>query len=488
MVYSVLLAAYLPVSPCDNALRGIIRAGKEAQYLRIFFGITGQLGYGGLVQQSVILVKYLREFGCEVLPLVGLAPPYNDEMDLADLDYYFEAFNIADYVLRDKPALIRWLLGWYARHQISRGDPQRIKQNGGSATSIVESLVEVDVKRLLEQLIYHPDEGDIEKVRRLRRQFRADVDYACELSMATIFGMMDDLGAPLVSAAQGYELCQRHGVDLVPIVRANAHRIDAVISGSEANVRENVARDLPFLLPKVHVVPYGIVNDATYSMSREEAERRSAKFVPPTKDFVIMSLGRIDVEKGVDLALHAQRILLNQGLPTRLRIVGDAVNGEHYRKVIEAKAAMMDLTGMVDFVGFVESKADKVALLKTSDTMLATFIKSEPFGLVLCEAMAAGIPVVAPDTGAAPEIINRPGRRCGLLYRTHDTGDMADKIAHLIRCPEEARVLGQEGVAAVAEQFNAKRMARDILNVFEEVVARRRQHQKPRLFAGVLGR
>lgn len=487
MVYFVLLVAYLLVPPLDGVLRCADRAGKETRRLRIFFGITGQLGYGGLVQQSVILVKYLREFGCEVLPLVGLAPPYNDEMDLTDLDYYFEAFNIADYVLRDKPALIRWLLGWYARHQISKGDPQRIKQSGGPATSIVESLVEVDVKRLLEQLIYHPDEGDIEKVRRLRRQFRPDVDYACELSMATTFGLMDDLGIPLVSAAQGYELCQRHGVDMVPVVRANAHRIDAVISGSEANVRENIARDLPFLLPKTHVIPYGIVNDETYAMSHEEAQRRSARFVQPSEDFVIMSLGRIDVEKGVDLALHAQRILLNEGISTRLRIVGDAVNGEHYRRVIEAKAAMMDLSSLVDFVGFVESKADKVALLKTSDALLATFIKSEPFGLVLCEAMAAGIPVVAPDSGAAPEILNWNGDRSGLIYRAQDTGDIAAKIRYLVRYSEQAQAMGQHGIVAVEKQFNAKRMARDVLALFEEVAAGRRQHRS-RPLAGVRAR
>jgi glycosyltransferase involved in cell wall biosynthesis len=437
--------------------------------LKIFFGITGQLGYGGLVQQSVMLVKYLRELGCEVLPLVGLAPPHNDEVDLEDLNYTFEAFNVADYVLRDQSFLMRWLLGWYARMQVSKTDPQKLRKNSANA----QRIVDVDIRKVLHRLIYNPDENDISKVNKLHREFNPDIDYACELSMASYFGALPDLGTPLVTSAQGYELCQRYGVDLLPVIRANADRIDALISGSEANVRENIARDLPFLLPKTHVVHYGIINDEHYDMSLEEAETRARKFCPPSDDFTIISLGRVEVEKGVDLALHAVRILLNSGIKARLRIVGDWPMNEHYHPVLESKIRMMDLQENVDFVGFVESKADKVALLKTSDAMLATFIKSEPFGLVLCEAMAAGLPVICPDTGAGDEILNWNGSRAGLIYRTQDTGDMADRIRYLVENPEEARLMGQNGIASVNERFNARRMAVDILRVFEEVVARK---------------
>lgn len=437
--------------------------------MRIFFAITGQLGYGGLVQQSVILVKYLREFGCEVLPLVGLAPPHNDEVDLGELDYSFNAFNIADYILRDKPALMRMLIGWYARLQVTKGNPQKLRKPGHNG----QSIVDVDIKKVLHNLIYNPNESDIEKVGRLRREFKPDIDYACELSMAGYFGALPDLGSPLVTAAQGYELCQRYGVDLVPVVRRNAHRIDALISASKANVQENIARDLPFLLPRTHVVHYGIVNDGHYDMPMEEARNRTRRFVKDTDEFTIISLGRMDVEKGVDLALHSLRILLNDGFKARLRIVGDWPINEHYLPVLQAKIGMMDLADQVDCVGFVESKADKVALLKTSNAFLATFIKSEPFGLVLNEAMAAGIPVICPDTGAGREIVTWNGYRCGLVYRTHDTGQIAEMIRYLIENPKEAEEMGEHGRSAVSEHFNARRMAADILNLFEKVLSNR---------------
>ncbi|MCL4534779.1 MAG: glycosyltransferase family 4 protein [Bacteroidetes bacterium] len=443
--------------------------------MRILFGITGQLSYGGLVQQSVVLVKYLREFGCQVLPAVALAPPRNDEVDLDDLEYIFGAFNIADYVLRDKPALLRWLLGWYARYQVANGNPHKLKSSPAAA----RSMREVDVKKVIENLVYRPDEGDLEKVNRLRRRFNPDIEYACELSMAGYFGVLADLGVPLVSAAQGYELCQRYGVDIIPAIETNAPRIDALISGSHANLKENIARDLPFLAPKTRVIHYGVVNDQTFDMSMQEARRRAASFAPLTDDFTMISLGRVEVEKGVDLALHVVRILLNSGYRVRLRIVGDSLLGEHYRRVIDNKIGMMDLQPYVDFVGFVESKADKVALLKTSNVLLATFIKSEPFGLVICEAMAAGIPVIAPDTGAGAEILGWNGYQSGMVYRTQDTGDIADRVAYLIDNPAAAEEMGRNGRRAVAEHFNAERMSSDILHLFEELVNR------PPVHAGV---
>jgi glycosyltransferase involved in cell wall biosynthesis len=425
------------------------------------------MAYGGLVQHSVILIKYLRELGCEVLPLVGLAPPYNDEVSLENLGYTFDAFNVADYVLRDKPAVVRWLVGWYARHQVANGHPQKVK-----ATPL--GKVDIDVKRIFENLFFRPDHRDVKKVEKIRREFAPDIDYVCELSLAEYFGRFSDLNIPLVVPAQGYEISQRRGVDVISAIKRNEHRIDWVISGSQANVDENIARDLPFLLPRTRVIHYGIVDDDQYAMTDEEAHRRTARLVQENDDYVIVTLSRIEVEKGTDLALHALRILLNQGHKARLRVVGDAMLNDGFRSTILHKIAMMDLSDKVDLVGFVEDKADKAALLKTSDAFLAPFIKSEPFGLVFNEAMASSLPVLTPDNGAGSEIIHWNGYRAGMVYRSQDTGQMADAIRYLIEHPTEAKAMGADGRLAVSEHFNAKRMAEDIIALFAEAIEKRK--------------
>ena len=134
---------------------------------------------------------------------------------------------------------------------------------------------------------------------------------------------------------------------------------------------------------------------------------------------------------------------------------------------------MMDLRDRVDYVGFVEHKADKAALLKTSDAFVAPFIKSEPFGLVYCEAMAAGLPVVAPHMGAGPEIISWDGRKAGLVYRSQDTGQMADAMKYLVEHREEARAMGEEGRHGY-RALQRTRMASDIKDLFADAIERKR--------------
>ena len=78
--------------------------------MRVFFAMTGQLWYGGVVQQSILLIRHLRHLGCQVLPFAAVAPPHNDEIPLELLDYEL-GFNVGDYALRQKPFPLRWRAG-----------------------------------------------------------------------------------------------------------------------------------------------------------------------------------------------------------------------------------------------------------------------------------------------------------------------------------------------------------------------------------------
>lgn len=188
-------------------------------------------------------------------------------------------------------------------------------------------------------------------------------------------------------------------------------------------------------------------------------------------------LGRVENEKGVDLALHAIRILRSEGIAARLRIIGDSLDGAAYRSVIDTKIQLLDLTEAGDFIGLVR---DKIALLRTSNVFAGCFIRSEPFGLVMLEAMATGLSVVAPDKGAAAEIINRAERPAGLLYRTNDSGQLADKVRWLYERPDEARRIGQAEHHSAARYFHTARLARDVRAVLKDAILMRRKRQQKR--------
>ena len=185
-------------------------------------------------------------------------------------------------------------------------------------------ILKVDYQRIVERIFFKPDAATCARWRSSARTSSPTSTTSVNFRWQNTSASFADLGSPLVVAAQGYEVCQRQGIDVLSAIRKNEGRIDVLLSGSQANVHENIDRDLPYLVDRTKVMHYGIVDDESYAMSEDEARRRSEKFVRPTNEFVIMALSRIDVEKGTDLALHALRILLNQGIRARLRLIGDA--------------------------------------------------------------------------------------------------------------------------------------------------------------------
>jgi glycosyltransferase involved in cell wall biosynthesis len=75
----------------------------------------------------------------------------------------------------------------------------------------------------------------------------------------------------------------------------------------------------------------------------------------------------------------------------------------------------------------------------------------EPFGIVMVEAMAARLPVVAPAAAGAAEIVS--DGVTGLLYRPDDSDDAAAKVIRLLEDPHGSRRMGEAGRARVAGMF-----------------------------------
>ncbi len=94
----------------------------------------------------------------------------------------------------------------------------------------------------------------------------------------------------------------------------------------------------------------------------------------------------------------------------------------------------------------------------------------EPKGLYLLEAMACGVPVVQPNHGAFPEIIERTGG--GLLARSASGADVADTLYDVWKDPERAAEMGRRGAEGVRRHYTVTHMAEKVLRVYEEVAKR----------------
>lgn len=117
-------------------------------------------------------------------------------------------------------------------------------------------------------------------------------------------------------------------------------------------------------------------------------------------------------------------------------------------------------------------RAAKQSFLRSLTVMSAPALYGEAFGLYVIEAMASGVPVVQPRHAAFPELLEATGG--GLLCEPNPSA-LADGIEELLSQPERARALGETGRQAVLRTFSVERMARDMVEVFQE--ARQRNNR-----------
>lgn len=148
---------------------------------------------------------------------------------------------------------------------------------------------------------------------------------------------------------------------------------------------------------------------------------------------VVGLIGRLVPEKGGHVFLRAVSLVRAVVPQARFVVVGDGP----LRDTLEQRAASLGVADVVDFVGF---RSDVRELMCALD-VLAVPSLSDGSPLVVLEAMATGVPVVASETGGLPDLV-RPGEN-GLLVRPGDAEDLARAIVSLLLDPEGACQLGQ---------------------------------------------
>jgi glycosyltransferase involved in cell wall biosynthesis len=185
--------------------------------------------------------------------------------------------------------------------------------------------------------------------------------------------------------------------------------------------------------------------------------------------FVIGYVGRVTVEKGIDDLITAAGILKEQLSNFTLVIVGQ-VNADtpEYLDKLKAAVTAVGLDGQVLFTGFT---TDVVGVMQAIDCLVLPAIIPETFGLVLCEAMAAGKPAIATTTGAQKEIIEDGVN--GYLVPPGNPTALAEAIGRLGTHRERASRMGQAGRDAVLARFGPDSTVTVVENCFRQVVKHR---------------
>jgi glycosyltransferase involved in cell wall biosynthesis len=246
-------------------------------------------------------------------------------------------------------------------------------------------------------------------------------------------------------------------------VRAALVRTRAIIANSYYTAETQRAVN-PLRRP-VHVIYPG----TPVSEEPREARRGRGRAALGLADgeFAVGIAGRLQRWKGQDVVIRAAASLCRARPHARLFVIGGTLFDldREYAGELRRLAAELGIAERTTFTGFRDDVPD---LLAGMDVVVHASLHPEPFGLALVEAMAAGTPLVATDSGATREIVS-PGVD-GVLVPPGEHEVLAVALLELHDDAARRDALAAAGEATVRARFDAATMARSVEALYRSIL------------------
>jgi len=215
-------------------------------------------------------------------------------------------------------------------------------------------------------------------------------------------------------------------------------------------------------------------SDAGADPGSVQAAAGPSRSAETPRPWVIGYLARIAPEKGLHLLAAAFREVAATLGPGRVRLqVAGYLPPQHrrYLRGIERQLAGWGLGGDYRYLGKV-TRDEKLRFLGGLDVLAAPSVYPASKGLYVLEALASGVPVVAPRHGAFPELIEDTGG--GVLVAPGDAAELAAALGELLQDPGRRERLGRAGREAVHARYGDDVMATATLALYESCLDARR--------------
>ena len=229
------------------------------------------------------------------------------------------------------------------------------------------------------------------------KRFKPDVIQGQAVScglVAAVVGRM--LGVPSICYAQGYDVYQATWLQKKTEIRWGCswpNHLLAVTQDLADSIQRVVALSPIEILPHAFELP-------ELTETRDEIRQR---FHLQANETLVFCVGRLETFKGHDVLLHAWGKCLAVHPQAKLWIAG--IGSE--KETLLQLATELGIEDSVKFVGYL-SKDEVHQHMEAADLFVLPS-RSEPFGIVLLEAMAHGLPVVASAVGGIPEVVPKVG-------------------------------------------------------------------------------
>jgi glycosyltransferase involved in cell wall biosynthesis len=430
--------------------------------MKIAYITAGAAGmFCGSCMHDNTLVTALRALGHDALLIPTYTPIRTDEDDISQKRIFFGGINV---YLQQHSAVFRktpWfldrlfdfprLLRWVSRFAVRTQAPEL-----GELTISMLKGEHGHQKKELEKLVLW---------------LTADVQpQIINLSNILLSGLVHEVKAhsksevPILGTLQGDDiflefLPEKYRLPALELIRENCAELDGFIATS-SYYADFMARYLEIPRQKIHVVLPGL-----------NLKGHGSKKGGPGASLVVGYFARICPEKGLHVLVEGMKLLKQTpgAPPVRLKVAGWL--GENNRAYFNDLAAKIRSWGWHDDFEHVEcpDHVSKVAFLQSLNVLSVPTTYREPKGLYVLEALANGVPVVQPNHGSFPELIEATGG--GLLCNPEDPAHLAQVLRHLLDRPQLRAELGRKGCEAVHARFHAAAMAERTIDVYRKYVS-----------------
>jgi len=307
--------------------------------------------------------------------------------------------------------------------------------------------------RVLDRREYGYQAASLSALHRLAKlsveQKRFDVLHAHFGPVGNSFRFAKELWrAPLVVSFHGYDFSTVPRKEGTGVYQRLFRTADIVTVNSEYT--RGRVEQLGCPLAKLHKLPMGLnLDDFVF-------RERTLQAGEPIR---ILTVARLVEIKGHEGAIRAVARLRERHPGVRYDIVGDGP----LRKQLEQLVIELGLRDAVTIHGAQNVAFIRQLMNQAHLALLASVTvegDQEGQGLVLQEAQATGLPVVATQHGALPEGM-MPGRS-GLLVPERDVAALADALNYLIGHPEHWPAMGREGRKFVEEHYDARKLSQQL--------------------------
>ncbi|MFM9009759.1 MAG: glycosyltransferase family 4 protein [Planctomycetota bacterium] len=397
------------------------------------------------------LVKALRGRGGDAILVPAYVPTTTDEENVTEHKVVMGGVNVW---LQEHVPLFRHTPAFVDRPLDSRSLLKWLSGRTGSARA-------ADLGPLTVSTLEGEHGRQRKEVAKLARWLASDVQPdVVHLSNVLLVGLARSIreatGAAIVCSLSGEDVF----LDAIP--EPHRSRIDGLLRERAADVHRFVAFNGAFAAAmgqrlavppeRIAVIPHGVDLEAFPPEPPDLAARRRAR----GGRLVIGFLARGCPEKGLDQLVRALPTLASRH-DVEVIAAGATIDTERdYLASCRALARDLGVAERFRWLGQIDRPA-KLELFNSIDVFALPTPRPEAKGLSAIEALAAGVPVVASNHGAFPELLD--GEQAGLLHEPGDPADLARALAAVLTDDDVAGRLGRHGHALARSRHSSAAMA-----------------------------